>query len=57
MSRVFKCPKCGNEDRRKLKELDDKDQRALYYSMQGSPVFPKKIQCGVCSHEWPKPHD
>jgi Zn ribbon nucleic-acid-binding protein len=54
MSRVFKCAKCGNADRRKLKELEDKTQKALYYSMQGTPVFPKKIKCGACGNEWLK---
>lgn len=53
-SRAFQCAKCGNTDRRKLKELEDKEKPALYYSMQGTPVFPKKIHCGACGHEWPK---
>jgi ribosomal protein S27AE len=51
----WKCEKCGNENRQKIQEIDDKSQKALYYSMQGSPVFPKKIHCGMCGHEWPKP--
>ena len=54
MSRVFLCPKCGNQERRKIKEVEDKAQKPLYYSMQGSPVYPKKLKCGKCSHEWAK---
>ncbi|MCF2141845.1 MAG: hypothetical protein K9W44_17470 [Candidatus Lokiarchaeota archaeon] len=52
--RIFKCPKCGNEDRRKIQEKDDNSQRPLYFSMQGSPVYPKKLHCGACGYEWPK---
>ena len=54
MSRVFKCPKCSNEDRRKIKEVEDKAQKPLYYSMQGAPVYPKKLKCVKCNHEWTK---
>jgi len=54
MSRVFLCPKCGNQDRRKIKEVEDKSQKPLYYSMQGAPVYPKKLICGKCNHSWTK---
>ena len=46
-----KCPDCGNENRSKIKEKDNKD-KVLYYGMQGSPVFAKKFVCGLCSKEW-----
>ena len=52
--RAFKCDNCGNENRRKIQELPDKSQKALYYSMQGTAVYPKKLHCGSCGHEWPK---
>ncbi|MHA1511070.1 MAG: hypothetical protein ACTSRX_05055 [Promethearchaeota archaeon] len=54
MSRVFKCPKCNNQERNKIKEVEDKAQKPLYYSMQGAPVYPKKLKCGKCNHEWTK---
>jgi ribosomal protein S27AE len=50
-----KCPKCGNADRRKIKEFDDKNQKPLYFSMQGTPVFPKRLKCGLCGEEWAAP--
>jgi len=43
----FKCPDCGEENPRKLHEEPDKTQ-VLYYSMQGSPVYKKRIKCGNC---------
>ena len=52
MSRRFKCPSCGNEMRNKIQEIDDKTQKPLYFSMQGSPVYPKALRCGVCNHTW-----
>ena len=55
MSQRWKCEKCNNENRQKIQELDDKDKKPLYYAMQGSPVYPKKLHCGICGHEWPKP--
>lgn len=48
----MQCPKCGNQDRRKMKEFEDKNQKALYFSMQGTPVYPKKWRCGNCGEEW-----
>ncbi|MGV9171374.1 MAG: hypothetical protein ACOC44_00420 [Promethearchaeia archaeon] len=50
----IKCPKCGNEDRRKLHEEPDKNN-VLYYSMQGSPVYKKQMKCGQCGHVFDKP--
>jgi len=55
MTSRIKCPECGNENPRKLHEKEDKDKDPLYYSMQGSPVYPTKIHCGVCGHNFPKP--
>ena len=52
--RKFTCPQCGNDDRRKIQEVDDKEETPLYYSMQGQPVYPKKLHCGKCSYEWKK---
>lgn len=43
----FKCSSCGEENPRKLHEVPDKTQ-VLYYSMQGSPVYKKRIKCGNC---------
>ena len=42
-----KCPKCGEENPKKLHEVPDKSQ-VLYYSMQGNPVYKKLMKCGVC---------
>jgi ribosomal protein S27AE len=42
-----KCPKCGEENPKKLHETPDKSQ-ILYYSMQGTPVYKNKIRCGSC---------
>ncbi|MHA1745525.1 MAG: hypothetical protein ACTSWW_05970 [Promethearchaeota archaeon] len=50
--RKFTCPKCGNTERRKIQEIEDKSQKPLYFAMQGTPVYPKKLHCGKCSHEW-----
>lgn len=44
-----KCPKCENENPRKLHEEPDKSQ-VLYYSMQGTPVYKKRMKCGQCGH-------
>ncbi|MFX1557305.1 MAG: hypothetical protein ACFFC9_08625 [Promethearchaeota archaeon] len=43
----FKCTECGEENPRKLQEIPDKTQ-VLYYSMQGAPVYKKRIKCGNC---------
>ena len=43
----FKCVNCGEENPRKLHEEPDKTQ-VLYYSMQGTPVYKKRIKCGSC---------
>ena len=43
----LKCSDCGEENPRKLHEVPDKTQ-VLYYSMQGSPVYKKRIKCGNC---------
>ena len=48
-----KCPKCGNENPRKLHEEPDKTQ-VLYYSMQGTPVYVKRTKCGQCGHTFDK---
>ena len=53
-TRTFKCPKCGNDNRRKIKEEEDKTQSPLYFSMQGTPVYPKKMSCGACGFSWQK---
>ena len=51
---AFKCPSCGNFERRKISEGEDKTAKPLYFSMQGSPVYPKQLICGVCGHKWKK---
>lgn len=43
----FKCSNCGEESPRRLHEEPDKTH-VLYYSMQGAPVYKKKIKCGNC---------
>jgi ribosomal protein S27AE len=43
----FKCGECGEENPRRLQEIPDKTQ-VLYYSMQGNPVYKKRIKCGNC---------
>ena len=50
-----KCPKCGEENPRKLHEQDDKNE-VLYYSMQGAPVYKKVIKCGQCGGIFDKPN-
>jgi ribosomal protein S27AE len=42
-----KCINCGEENPRKLHEEQDKNQ-VLYYSMQGTPVYKRKMKCGSC---------
>ena len=49
----IKCPKCGTDNPRMLHEEPDKTT-VLYYSMQGSPVYSRKMKCGNCAHEWKK---
>lgn len=51
---AFKCPACGNDERRKISEGEDKTAKPLYFSMQGSPVYPKQLICGNCGHKWKK---
>ncbi len=48
-----KCPKCGNENPRKIHEEPDKNT-VLYYSMQGTPVYKMNCKCGLCGHKFDK---
>lgn len=48
-----KCPKCENDNPRMLHEEPDKST-ILYYSMQGTPVYARKIKCGNCGHFFSK---
>ncbi len=49
----IKCS-CGNENPRKLHEEPYKST-VLYYSMQGTPVYKKRIKCGMCGKVFDKP--
>ncbi|MFX0099811.1 MAG: hypothetical protein ACFFCS_09520 [Candidatus Hodarchaeota archaeon] len=49
--RGYKCPSCGKGDR--IMEIQDKT-KILYYSMQGSPVYSKKLKCGNCGNVFEK---
>ncbi len=48
-----KCPKCGNENPRKIHEEPDK-RVVLYYSMQGMPVYKMQLKCGECGNIFDK---
>jgi len=48
-----KCPQCGNENPRKLHEEADRNS-VLYYSMQGTPVYKRKMKCGDCGNLFKK---
>ena len=48
----MKCPKCDNANVRKMKEVEDKSKKPLYYSMAGAPVYPKFTRCGMCGNEF-----
>lgn len=48
-----KCPKCENENPRKIFEEPDK-ANVMYYSMQGTPVYAKIMKCGECGNTWKK---
>lgn len=47
----FKCPKCDNENPRKILEEPDRGE-VLYYSMQGTPVYKTILKCGTCGEKW-----
>ena len=46
-----------NDQRNKIKEFDDKSAKAVYGGMQGVPMYPKKLRCGMCGTEWSKPKE
>ena len=41
------CPRCGNNDPRKLHVQDDKNY-VLYYSGMSKPVYLQRTRCGEC---------
>jgi hypothetical protein len=47
------CPKCDNNNRRRILEEPDKGT-VLYYSMQGTPVYRTILKCGTCGEKWDK---
>ncbi|MBY8982249.1 MAG: hypothetical protein KGD57_04815 [Candidatus Lokiarchaeota archaeon] len=49
----IKCPKCGNENPRKIYEEPDRDT-VLYYSMSGAPVYKMTCKCGSCGQKFEK---
>lgn len=44
----WQCPKCGNIDRRMIREMQDKTVLLNAYP----PVYGKKLICGKCGGEW-----
>ncbi|HMF33573.1 MAG TPA: hypothetical protein VKK79_19275 [Candidatus Lokiarchaeia archaeon] len=44
----WQCPKCGNNDRRMIREVQDKTILLNAYP----PVYGKKLVCGKCGGEW-----
>jgi ribosomal protein S27AE len=52
-TRRFKCANCGEENPRRLHEEADKTH-VLYYSMQGAPVYKKRLKCGNCGSVFDK---
>lgn len=44
----LKCPKCGNNQRNKIREVDDKTHQIMDYPV----LFAKKFICGLCGSEW-----
>ncbi|MFW9947242.1 MAG: hypothetical protein ACFFDX_10485, partial [Candidatus Odinarchaeota archaeon] len=46
--RKWQCPKCGNNNKAQIRELDDKTRLIYAYPK----IYAKKYQCGQCAAEW-----
>jgi DNA repair exonuclease SbcCD ATPase subunit len=46
IKRKWECPKCGNIDKSKIREIPDKSH-IIYGSL-----YAKKYKCGLCANEW-----
>ncbi|NHJ25068.1 MAG: hypothetical protein EAX89_10860 [Candidatus Lokiarchaeota archaeon] len=46
IKRKWECPKCGNIDKSKIREVPDKTR--IIYGM----LYAKKYKCGLCGNEW-----
>jgi len=48
VTRKWQCPKCGNNNKAKIREIDDKTRLIYAYPK----IYGKKYQCGQCAAEW-----
>ncbi|MGB5910974.1 MAG: hypothetical protein WBH31_07275 [Promethearchaeia archaeon] len=46
--RKWQCPKCGNNNKAQIREIDDKTRLIYAYPK----IYGKKYQCGQCAAEW-----
>ncbi|MFX0025737.1 MAG: hypothetical protein ACFE8M_04920 [Candidatus Hermodarchaeota archaeon] len=46
--RKWQCPKCGNNNKAQIREIDDKTRLIYAYPK----IYAKKYQCGQCAAEW-----
>lgn len=50
----IECPMCGNNNRNRIKEVDNL-RNPLYFFAQGKkPMYAKKYHCKDCKYEWDK---
>ncbi|MFX1588156.1 MAG: hypothetical protein ACFFC1_08375, partial [Promethearchaeota archaeon] len=48
ITRKWQCPKCGNNNKAQIREIDDKTRLIYAYPK----IYAKKYQCGQCAAEW-----
>ncbi|MFX1586167.1 MAG: hypothetical protein ACFFDL_16595 [Promethearchaeota archaeon] len=46
--RKWQCPKCGNNNKAQIREIDDKTRLIYAYPK----IYAKKYQCGQCAAQW-----
>lgn len=46
--RKWQCPKCGNNNKAQIREIDDRTRLIYAYPK----IYAKKYQCGQCAAEW-----
>ena len=48
ITRKWQCPKCGNNNKAQIREIDDKTRLIYAYPK----IYAKKYQCGQCAAQW-----
>jgi len=47
-----KCPLCGNENPKKIREIDDLSKPLYHFGFGAKPMYAKKYVCTMCKYEW-----